>query len=240
MSDRKYNPIICALDTKDVKEASKLCENIKPYVGFIKLGLEFFTKNGPQGFEQVAKSGVPIFLDLKFHDIPNTVAEAISSALTLDVSIITIHTLGGGEMMKAAAQAAKETADKLKKKPPLIVGVTILTSMDDNDLSGIGIDRKVAKQVEVLAQLAKKSGLDGVVCSPHEIELVKSVCGSDFKTIVPGVRPKSAEAGDQKRIMTPSEALSKGADYLVIGRPITKAQNPALAAKEIYNECFQK
>ncbi len=240
MPDKKYNPIICALDTKNIQEASKLCQDIKAHIGFIKLGLEFFTKNGPQGFTEVAKTGVPIFLDLKFHDIPNTVAEAVSSALTLDVSIITIHTLGGSEMMKAAAKAAKETAEKLNKKPPLIVGVTILTSMDEQDLAGIGINRQVAKQVEILAKLAKSSGLDGIVCSPHEIELVKSVCGVDFKTVVPGVRPKSADAGDQKRIMTPSQALGKGADYIVIGRPITKANNPVIAAKEIYNECFQK
>jgi orotidine-5'-phosphate decarboxylase len=228
------NPVICALDTKDIDEAKKLCVAIKPYVGMVKLGLEFFTMHGPQGIAAISAAGIPIFLDMKFHDIPNTVAEAVRSAIRMSVSIITVHTLGGEDMMKAAAMAAEDEAKRLKKPKPMIFGVTILTSMDKEDISDVGIGRSVAKQVEILAKLARKSGLEGVVCSPHEIAKVKTVCGSDFKTIVPGIRPKSSEVGDQKRVMTPGEAIKNGADYLVIGRPITKALKPVEAAKSIY------
>ncbi|MCE3232213.1 MAG: pyrF [Rickettsiaceae bacterium] len=231
----KHNPIICALDTKDITAAKKLCAQLQPHIGMIKLGLEFFTKNGPDGIRAVASSGIPIFLDLKFHDIPNTVAEAIRSAVSLDVSIITIHTLGGQNMMQGAICAARDEAERLGKKRPIIVGVTVLTSMDEADLNGIGVDRKPAQQVEVLAKLAKQSGLDGIVCSPHEIELVKKLCGQDFKTIVPGIRPAGGDNGDQKRVMTPKEAVDKGADFIVVGRPITVSDNPAKAAQEIFN-----
>jgi orotidine-5'-phosphate decarboxylase len=230
----KHNLIICALDTKDITEAKNLCTNLKPHIGMVKLGLEFFTKNGPQGISEVAKAGLPIFLDLKFHDIPNTVAEAVRSAVILDVSIITIHTLGGKNMMQGAACAAKDEAERLGKKKPIIVGVTVLTSMDDNDLYDIGLNNNAAGQVELLAKLAKQSGLDGIVCSPHEIELVKKICGSDFKTVVPGIRPAGGDKGDQKRVMTPKEAVDKGADFIVIGRPITQSDNPAKAAEAIY------
>lgn len=227
------NPIICALDTKNIADALAMCDKVSPHVGSIKLGLEFFTINGPQGISELQNSGVPIFLDLKFHDIPNTVAQAVRSAVRLNVDIITIHTLGGADMMKAAADAATDEAKKLNIQRPIIAGVTILTSMDDNDISEIGLNRETSEQVKILARLAKKSGLDGIVCSPHEIEIVKAECGADFKTIVPGIRPQTSSAGDQKRIMTPSEALKKGADFLVIGRPITKSADPTNAAEEI-------
>lgn len=230
-----YNPIICALDTKDVKEAQNLALSIKEQVGMIKCGLEFFTKNGSDGIRQIAQTGIEIFLDLKFHDIPNTVAEAVKSAVSLDVSIITVHSLGGKKMMQAAAIAAREESLRLNKKKPLIVGVTILTSSDDSDLQEIGINRQVTKQVEILAKLAKEAGLDGIVCSPHEIKAVKSICGADFITVVPGIRPESSENNDQKRVMTPKEAIANGADYIVIGRPITKSENPQKAAEEIFN-----
>lgn len=236
MPENISNPIICAIDTKDVGEAKALCESLKPYVGMVKLGLEFFTMNGPQGIKEISQLEIPIFLDMKFHDIPNTVAEAVTSAVRLGVSIITIHTLGGEDMMRAAAEAAANEAARLQISKPLIAGVTILTSMDKDDITDIGLDRPVISQVEILAKLAKKSGLDGVVCSSHEIAKVKEVCGQDFKTIVPGIRPATAQTGDQKRVMTPAEAISNGADYLVIGRPITKADSPEQAAKSIHSQ----
>lgn len=227
------NPIICALDTKELSQAKKICEELKPYIGMVKLGLEFFTINGPDGVREITASGVPVFLDLKFHDIPNTVAEAVKSAIRLGVQIITIHTLGGKDMMQAAARAATEEAKKNNIERPIIVGVTVLTSMDEDDLQAIGINKGPKEQVEILAKLAKESGLDGIVCSPHEVETVKALCGNGFKTVVPGIRPESAATDDQKRVMTPKKAVTKGADYLVIGRPITKAENPVESAKFI-------
>ena len=228
------NPIICAIDTKDTDEAISLCKKIEPYVGMIKLGLEFFTANGPEGVREITKLGIPVFLDLKYHDIPNTVAEAVRAAVNLGVDVITIHTLGGRDMMQHAVAAAYTEADRTGNKRPLIFGVTVLTSMDKTDLNMIGIRRTPANQVALLANLANKCNLDGVVCSPHEIKLVKSVCDSDFKTIVPGIRPKKSDSEDQKRVMTPGEALRSGADYIVIGRPITKEKDPSEAAKNIY------
>lgn len=227
------NPIICALDTQDLNQAKQLCKTIAPYVGMVKLGLEFFTKHGPEGIKQIESLGVPIFLDLKFHDIPNTVAKAVSSATHLNVSILTIHTSGGSAMMRAAKEASLEVCNTLKKTPPLIVGVTILTSLDHDDLNAIGYKHHISDQVSKLAKLAHQAGLDGVVCSPHEIEQVKQTCGTDFKTVVPGIRPQGSDNQDQKRILTPKEALQKGADFLVIGRPITQSNDPAQSVQSI-------
>lgn len=227
------NPIICAADTKSIKEATALATDIKPYVGAIKLGLEFFTTNGSNGLQEVAKVGLPIFLDLKFFDIPNTVYEAVYAATQRGVNIITIHTLGGATMMKAAAEAATKAASDKKIDRPLIVGVTILTSMDNSDLEQIGIKATLENQVKTLAKLAKASGLDGIVCSAHEIEMVKSTCGNDFYTVVPGIRPENSQNNDQKRVTTPKKAITNGADFLVIGRPITLSESPKRAAKEI-------
>lgn len=218
--------IICAFDTKDVTKATQLAAKLKGKVGAIKLGLEYFTANGPEGIRQVTKTGIPVFLDLKFHDIPNTVVGAVSAAVALDIFMLTIHTTGGKAMMEAAVQAAKTTAKELKKKPPLVVGVTVLTSMDQSDLDRIGVFSPLTSQVLKLAMLAQESGLDGVVCSPLEIEMLKDELGDKFKLVVPGIRPKGSAKGDQKRIMTPGEAATLGADYLVIGRPITESQEP--------------
>lgn len=228
--------IICALDTKEISGATQLTERLKGHVGAVKLGLEYFTANGPEGIRQVTQTGVPVFLDLKFHDIPNTVAGAISAAVALDVFMITIHTSGGKAMMEAAMNAAKTTAKQLGKKPPLIVGVTILTSMDQSDLDRTGIFSPLSTQVLKLAMLAKEAGLDGVVCSPHEIEMLKDELGRDFVVVVPGIRPKTSAKGDQKRVMTPEEAAALGADYLVIGRPITESADPVQAASAIKAE----
>jgi orotidine-5'-phosphate decarboxylase len=227
------NRILCALDTVDINAAASLARELAPHVGGVKLGLEFFGANGPEGFKKVAKAGMPIFLDLKLYDIPNTVAKAIKSLMPLTPIIMTIHTSGGPEMMIRAANAATETAQELGCARPIIVGVTILTSMDESNLSDIGYGRDMSAQVLKLAKLAKDSGLDGVVCSPLEIKMIKEACGEDFILVVPGIRPAGSDAGDQKRIMTPAEAIKQGADYLVIGRPITQADDPVKAAQAI-------
>lgn len=237
MSDLKPSErILCALDTISVEEASKLSNELGPHVGGIKLGLEFFGANGPEGFKTLANVNNNIFLDLKLHDIPNTVAKAIHSLMPLRPKIMTIHTAGGPEMMRAAADAATEAAKNVGCDRPIIVGVTILTSLDNEDLEAIGYHNKVSMQVVKLARLAKESGLDGVVCSPLEIKLIKESCGQDFKLVVPGIRPSDSAKGDQKRTMTPKEAVDLGADYLVIGRPITKSGDPLEAAKQIADE----
>ncbi|MCC3862479.1 orotidine-5'-phosphate decarboxylase [Pseudemcibacter aquimaris] len=228
--------ILCALDTISTDEASKLARDLGPHVGGVKLGLEFFGANGPAGFNEVANADQNIFLDLKLHDIPNTVAKAIHSLMPLKPKIMTIHTAGGPTMMRAAAEAATEAAKNVGCERPLIVGVTILTSLDNEDMCAIGYQNKVSMQVVKLARLAKESGLDGVVCSSHEIKLIKESCGKDFKLVVPGIRPAGSAIGDQKRTMTPAEAVALGADYLVIGRPITQDDNPAEAAKKIADE----
>lgn len=223
-----HNPIICAIDTTDVVAAKKLVQAVRGSVGAIKLGLEFFTANGAAGVAEVA-GDVPLFLDLKFHDIPNTVAGAVRATKGINAFMMTVHTSGGKSMMQSAAKAAKDLPNK-----PMIIGVTMLTSLDEADLESIGIKNDIKNQVSKLADLAQQSGLDGVVCSPHEIELLRAQCGKDFKLIVPGIRPQGSAAGDQKRVMTPKEAIEKGADYLVIGRPITEAENPAGAAQDIF------
>ena len=228
------NPIICAIDTTDVAKAKALASELSGSVGAIKLGLEFFTANGPAAVRDVA-AGAPLFLDLKFHDIPNTVAGAVSAATSLGAFMMTVHASGGKAMLMAAKEAAEEATQGTGKKRPMIVAVTILTSLDMMDLSAIGYQNSVKDQVRKLADLAMDAGLDGVVCSPHEISLLRAHCGKDFTLVVPGIRPAGSAHGDQKRVMTPREAISQGADYLVIGRPITGAADPAAAAKAIYD-----
>ncbi|WP_262693302.1 orotidine-5'-phosphate decarboxylase [Kordiimonas aquimaris] len=228
-----HERIFCALDTVDVGEAVSLADKLRGVVGGIKLGLEFFCANGADGYKRVHEMGLPIFLDLKFHDIPNTVAGAIRAVAPLAPHILTIHTQGGPEMMRRASETAREEAGKLGISPPAVVGVTILTSLDETDLDAIGVSDSVPGQVGRLAALATKCGLDGMVCSPKEIELARSVTNADFKLIVPGIRPAGAAIGDQKRVMTPIEAVNAGADVLVIGRPITQAVDPAAAAQAI-------
>jgi orotidine-5'-phosphate decarboxylase len=223
-----HNPIICAIDTTDINKALELASNLKSAVGAIKLGLEFFTHHGAAGVKTLEKAGLPIFLDLKFHDIPNTVAGAIRATQGFNVFLMTIHAGGGRSMMEAAMNAAQILPQK-----PMVVGVTVLTSMDDGDLSTVGVRTNTAEQVATLATLAKASGLSGVVCSPLEIEIIRGACGKDFKLVVPGIRPAGSANGDQKRVLTPKEAVMLGANYLVIGRPITEAANPQAAAEDI-------
>ncbi|WP_262692598.1 orotidine-5'-phosphate decarboxylase [Kordiimonas aestuarii] len=228
-SDRIY----CALDTVDVDKAVQLASTLKGSVGGLKLGLEFFCANGADGFNRVAEQGLPIFLDLKFHDIPNTVAGAIRAVAPLAPKLFTIHTQGGPEMMRRAAETAGEEAAKYGHAKPWVIGVSVLTSLDGSDLNAIGVPDPVEEQVARLAALAKASGIDGLVCSPREITRARRAGGPDFKLIVPGIRPAGSAVGDQKRVMTPSDAVAAGADILVIGRPITAAADPAASAKAI-------
>lgn len=227
-NNHKNNPIICAIDTTDIQIAKKMVDSVRDSVCVIKLGLEFFTANGAAGITQVVDNSVPLFLDLKFHDIPNTVAKAISATAKINAFMMTVHSAGGKAMMQAAAEVAKDLPNK-----PMILGVTVLTSLDELDLQDIGVANSLSEQVKKLAGLAQESGLDGVVCSAHEIEILRRQCGDNFKLIVPGIRPVGSSSGDQKRTLTPKEAMNKGADYLVIGRPITESNNPQQMAQDI-------
>ncbi|MEE2996808.1 MAG: orotidine-5'-phosphate decarboxylase [Pseudomonadota bacterium] len=224
--------IFCALDTPKLDDALLLADLLSGEVGAIKLGKEFFTAHGPAGVGQVAALGHKIFLDLKYHDIPNTVAGAIRATQRLGCAILTVHASGGPEMLRAAAVTAAE----LGAKAPKIVAVTVLTSLDDGDLVAVGQNVPATAQVLRLARLAEASGIDGVVCSPKEAAILRGEIGDKFALIVPGVRPDWAVADDQKRVMTPGEAVAAGADHLVIGRPITRAQDPVGAARRIADE----
>lgn len=232
-SNDPYNPTLVALDTPDLKHALNLAKNLASKVGGMKIGLEFFNANGPQGVKQIVDLGMPVFIDLKLSDIPNTVAAGIRSLLPLEAFMINIHILGGRQMMQAAVAAINE-AEGLGYTRPMLIGVTIVTSMEDADMEELGIDRTASEQVIHLAKLAQDCGLDGVVCSSYEIAAIKAACGAEFKTIVPGIRPKGSSADDQKRVMTPAEAIKQGADYLVVGRPITGADNPEDMADKIW------
>ncbi len=227
--------IFVALDTPDMARAAVLTRALSGLLGGVKLGKEFFTAQGPDGVRAVA-GGERLFLDLKFHDIPNTVAGAVRAATHLRPVLLNVHAAGGPAMMQAAAEAAREAAEDLEVARPLMLGVTVLTSMDDDDIEAVGQRGPARDQVIRLAQLAQRNGLDGVVCSPREITALREACGDDFILLVPGIRPGWAAKGDQKRTMTPADALAAGADYLVIGRPITGAEDPAGAARRIAAE----
>ncbi len=223
------NPICVALDTPDPALAAAMVAQVKDHVGMAKVGMELFYRAGRAGYEQVAAHGVPLFLDLKLHDIPNTVAQGLTSLMSLAPApaIVNVHASGGPAMLEAAARAVDGKAR--------LIAVTILTSLSDADIHASGFDpaSDTAHIAVKLAQLSKQSGLDGVVCSPHDIAAIKAACGSEFMTIVPGVRPTGADVQDQKRIATPRAARADGADILVIGRPITQADDPAAAAAAI-------
>lgn len=223
-----HNPIFCAIDTTDIEKAKRIIGAVSPYVGGIKLGLEFFTHHGAEGVKRVMPAGTPLFLDLKFHDIPNTVAGAVRALSGLNIFMTTIHAGGGEAMMRAA----KEAASKIPTNPK-VLAVTILTSLEEKDMEPLGLQLSVAQQVERLALLAKHSGVDGIVCSPHEVANLRKKLGAEMALVIPGIRPAGSAAGDQKRVMTPKEAMDAGASYLVIGRPITEAADPGKAAEEI-------
>lgn len=228
--------IYCAFDTTDLEYAVSLAGQLKGVIGGAKLGKEFFAAHGPSGVRAVAKAGLPVFLDVKYHDIPNTVAGAIRAVTPLGIKIVNVHAAGGREMMKRAAEAARETALKAGVVAPWVIAVTVLTSLDENDLDEIGLKGPVSDRVVKMAELAQKSDMDGIVCSAQEISLVRAACGPDFKLITPGIRPQWASSDDQKRIVTPHDAVVSGSDVLVIGRPITKAEDPVEAAKRIVAE----
>jgi orotidine-5'-phosphate decarboxylase len=232
------NPIIAALDLPTAEQALKLAHEIAPAVGAFKIGGELFTSAGPDIVRRVRDTGAAIFLDLKFHDIPNTVARAVASATRLDVQMLTIHTSGGLEMMRAAEKSAQETARQSGRNAPLVLGVTVLTSSDKSTLSEIGCEPNVAKQVERLAVLAAKAGLRGLVCSPLEIAALRKRLPEKIQLVTPGIRTGTEKADDQKRTLTPREALAAGANWLVIGRPIYAAENPRAAAEKILESLF--
>jgi orotidine-5'-phosphate decarboxylase len=227
------NPIIAALDVPAAEQALKLAQTIAPAVGAFKIGKELFVAAGPDIVRHVRDTGAHVFLDLKFHDIPNTVARAVAAAVRLDVQMLTIHTSGGSEMMRAAEQSARETAQALGRPAPLVLGVTVLTSMDSHALTEIGGEANVGHQVERLATLAVKSGLRGLVCSPLEIARLREILPAEIQLVTPGIRTGAEKADDQKRTLTPREALRAGANWLVVGRPIYAAENPRAAAEKI-------
>jgi orotidine-5'-phosphate decarboxylase len=230
--------IFVALDTTDVARAEAIiAQTGASGVGF-KLGLEFFTAHGADGVRRLAvrTQQARLFLDLKFHDIPNTVGAAVRAAVNLKPFMLNVHASGGAAMMRVAADAAASEAAKIGATRPLVLAVTVLTSLDAGDLAAVGQVTSPADQVKRLAALAQSCGLDGVVCSAAEVAELRALCGPAFRLVVPGIRPKGAATGDQKRVMGPAEALAAGADDLVIGRPITEAADPAAAIAAICDE----
>lgn len=240
MEQAAKNKLIVALDVETAHEALNLFAALKDVVGMFKIGSQLFTSAGPGLVREIVASGGRIFLDLKFHDIPNTVAAAGVEAARLGVSIFDVHACGGSEMMRRTAEAVAETASREGIIRPLIIGITVLTSMDDSTLAEAGFSSSTTEQVGRMARLADASGLDGVVASPQEVKLVReTVARQDFVVVAPGVRPTGVGNDDQRRVMTPAEAVRAGADYLVVGRPILKAADPALAANQIIEEMQQ-
>ena len=224
------NPIIVALDLPSQQKALELAEKLAPLVGAFKVGKQLFISSGPDVVRKLRATGEKVFLDLKLHDIPNTVAKAVIAATDLDVQMTTVHASGGTEMLAAAENAAHEQAAMLRADPLLVLAVTVLTSMDEGNLAELGVGGIVQGQVLRLAKLATVAGLRGLVCSPQEIEMLRAELGDDIQLVTPGIRPASSQPDDQKRTLTPAEAIAAGANWLVIGRPITGAADPKVAA----------
>jgi orotidine-5'-phosphate decarboxylase len=227
------NPIIVALDVPTAEAALALADQLSPVVGAFKIGSELFTSAGPEIVKRIRAAGGSVFLDLKFHDIPNTVARAVAAAARLDVQMLTIHTSGGLAMMRAAEESAQQTASQFGRPAPLVLGVTVLTSMDSQTLAEVGCPANVGKQVERLASLAVKAGLRGLVCSPLEIAALRQLLPREVQLVTPGIRTGAEKSDDQKRTLSPKEAVAAGADWLVIGRPISAAEDPRGAAERI-------
>lgn len=227
--------LIFALDTgEDFESAVSLIDLLSDHVGMFKVGKEVFTRFGPAIVSEIRGRGGSVFLDLKFHDIPNTVAQAARAAVGMDVSMFNIHALGGENMMTATVESATARAEELGVVPPIILAVTVLTSLDDSDLKGMGFCHGAAETAVHLATLARNAGVSGVVASAHDVISIRAACGDDFLIVTPGVRPEDPVAGDdQKRVLTPKEAMARGADYIVVGRPIRLAHNPVAMAEKI-------
>ena len=223
------NPIYCALDTSCIDDADRITNEILPYIGGIKLGLEFFTSCGVKGIEKISKYELPLFLDFKLYDIPNTVKKSLHNILSFNPTYTTLHVSGGARMLKECVDLKKELNSNKN-----LIGVTMLTSFDDDSINEIGMSGTVNKNVDNLSALAFDCGMDGIVCSPMEIRKVKETFGSKLKVIVPGIRNNSDSYDDQKRTLSAKEAINLGADILVIGRPITQADNPSKVAKSIF------
>jgi orotidine-5'-phosphate decarboxylase len=228
------NPIYVALDVASADAALKLVQDLAPVVAGFKVGKELFVSAGPELVRQIRATGASVFLDLKFHDIPNTVAKAVAAAARLDVQLLTVHTCGGLEMMRAAEAAAQETAKAAGRPAPVVLGVTVLTSMATNDLNQVGVGGDVGRQVERLAMLGNQAGLRGFVCSPLELAMLRQILPESTQLVTPGIRGPGDAAGDQKRTLSAPEAMAAGATWLVIGRPIHSAPDPRAAAERIF------
>jgi len=229
--------LLVALDVDNAADARAMADRLRGTVGGFKIGNRLFTSEGPRVVEELTSRGDRVFLDLKFHDIPNTVAGAVTAATRLGVWMVNVHAAGGSTMMRAAREAAHDEAARRSKPAPLVIAVTMLTSLSAESLDEIGIGEAMTSQVGRLAALAQTSGLDGVVASPHEIDLIRRRCGANFAVVTPGIRGAADSKGDQSRTMTASEALAAGATYLVVGRPIIAAKDPRAAAARIAAEC---
>ena len=232
----KGDKIIVALDVNDLGEMENLVDRLRAVVKIFKIGAELFTSCGVQTVDIVRRKGGKVFLDLKYHDIPNIVMKASKAVAKQNIHMFTVHTMGGLEMMKAAVEAAKEEAERLEITPPIILGVTVLTSLNSKDIQTVGMDGTVNEQVLRLVKLAEKAGLNGVVASPKEVQEIRKHVKKDFLIVTPGIRPSWSQKRDQKRVATPKEAIDMGADYLVIGRPITAQEDPRDAAERIISE----
>ena len=222
------SPVIVALDYPDAAQALAMADQLDPGKVRVKVGKEIFTRSGPAIVEGLHSKGFEVFLDLKFHDIPNTVAGAVAAAADLGVWMVNVHASGGQRMMEAAANAIANHANR-----PHLIAVTVLTSMEAADLEQVGVMDEPKVQVQRLAELARRSGMDGVVCSAQEATMLKEACGRQFELVTPGIRPAGADAGDQRRVLTPVQARDAGVDYMVIGRPITQAAKPTTVVDEI-------
>lgn len=237
MSSSAKDRLVLALDVDNDEKALRLVDELRDSVGIFKVGHQLFTAYGPDIVRRIIKRGGKVFLDLKYHDIPNTVAKAASEAVKLGVTIFNVHALGGRDMMKAAVNSARETADKYGMPSPLVLAVTVLTSMDEQSLRReLKITRSLPREVAHLARLSKRVGMHGVVASPQEIILLRKANKKDFVILTPGVRPAWAEKDDQKRVMTPGEAVRAGADFIVIGRPVLAADDRQAAVNKILDD----
>jgi orotidine-5'-phosphate decarboxylase len=232
------NEILVALDVSSAREALAMADTLRGAVGGFKVGSQLFTSEGPPIVRSLVDRGDRVFLDLKFHDIPNTVAGAVTAATELGVWMVNVHAAGGGAMLAAAKTAARETAARRGHTPPLVIAVTVLTSMDESTLREVGVDQTPLDQVARLARLSQSAGLDGVVASPQEVSAIRQACGPSFVVVTPGIRGGTASSGpdDQRRTATPAGAIAAGSSYLVIGRPITGAADPRSAAQRMADE----